>query len=118
MKIMEDSKPTDNEEIIELIGGNRIGNINQLSAKTYKMLNYLSESKIINDQRKHIDEIVRNRIEKQKLSSNSKENSGEKKSRSRQKRNENMDFRFSYDLPELENYLEDRENEQIYHKLR
>ena len=66
MKMLDQSAPENSEEITELIGDNHIAGIDELSFKTKQMLNYLSSNKILNEQRKHIDQVVRTRIRREK----------------------------------------------------
>ena len=66
MKMLDHSAPEDSEEMTELIGDNHIAGINELSFKTKQMLNYLSSNKILNQQRKHMDQVVRTRIHREK----------------------------------------------------
>lgn len=66
MKMLDQSAPENSEEMTELIGDNHIAGIDELSFKTKQMLNYLSSNKILNEQRKHIDQVVRTRIRREK----------------------------------------------------
>lgn len=62
VKLLEKGNPQDSDEETEVIGADHIAGINGLSANTYKMLQYLSENRILNEHKRNIDEVVRNRI--------------------------------------------------------
>ena len=120
--MLEKDNPQDSEEETSVIGADHIAGVNKLSTNAYKMFQYLSENRVLNEQKRNIDEVVRNRIQKIQNRKKKKEAAKQERKNLKNYSVEGRDIQHSSDLgmdpDRLEEYLEEYNSRKMIEKLK